>query len=564
SLPRNSFYRPDEYQQQTEAINAKNNNNSNFYAENQSPNGGVDYRSNNLTVDQIDYCFLRSSSSPNHKKPVPKPRTNKSSKNSVVGESGRLISNSSNGGNENNNDADRSCYFSMERDSLEPNINYANMSNNNDNSSGKYKNNEKSIVDTDQYLKDKAKLEQQLYDLAQSCFMPSTSTNGKRDTYVPGDPKHKSSLGRSTTIDQPISVPIYCVYSGNEKHAHKSGNNNDASESESVRSSKETGGGTTSSSSTCQKLCGTVDDFVSFNSNSCRRSEAYKCAEELATSSDDDYALPPDAVDLSSQELKIKCVAEDGARYDMTTSVKLSGYLNKLGNKTKTWKKRWFVLKDDALRYFRSQIDQDKKDPCGVINVSDIIGLSRLSGSSSTDGFEIITNKGRYCLSTEETGNTDEWFKSLQVCRKEAIAKKVKDKSQTCHVCGWLTKVYFGRSKRYWCVLSDSCLIFYKRPSAQLPKNQLCLSNVQIKEPPKSSEDESDGELIGQINYSYRQYSVEIVLPDHSITYLLFSTAEEKEKWMYHLILAANGGPKTNGSAFEFLVNKLMEVDGNS
>lgn len=149
----------------------------------------------------------------------------------------------------------------------------------------------------------------------------------------------------------------------------------------------------------------------------------------------------------------------------------------------------------------------------------------------------------------------------------------------------WLSafnfQVHFGRSKRYWCVLSGSTLLFYKRPSQQIPQTQLCLQHAQVKETPRSSEDESDTEDSFQTN---RQYSLELVTVDGNNTYLLLPSAEEKvsfyicinakivrlfvvilqERWMYHLSIGASGGAHISGTPFELLIHKLMEVDGNA
>lgn len=39
------------------------------------------------------------------------------------------------------------------------------------------------------------------------------------------------------------------------------------------------------------------------------------------------------------------------------SSLEKTGYLTKLGGKLKTWKKRYFVLKDGTLTYWKSQVD---------------------------------------------------------------------------------------------------------------------------------------------------------------------------------------------------------------
>ena len=38
------------------------------------------------------------------------------------------------------------------------------------------------------------------------------------------------------------------------------------------------------------------------------------------------------------------------------SSLEKNGYLVKLGGKLKTWKKRYFVLKDGTLTYWKSQV----------------------------------------------------------------------------------------------------------------------------------------------------------------------------------------------------------------
>lgn len=37
-------------------------------------------------------------------------------------------------------------------------------------------------------------------------------------------------------------------------------------------------------------------------------------------------------------------------------SLERSGYLTKLSGKLKTWRKRWFVLKDGELMYWKSKV----------------------------------------------------------------------------------------------------------------------------------------------------------------------------------------------------------------
>lgn len=71
----------------------------------------------------------------------------------------------------------------------------------------------------------------------------------------------------------------------------------------------------------------------------------------------EDYAVPPDAMSATSitvdSSMRSSCV---DARLQGVECLEKAGYLNKLGGKLKTWRKRWFVLRDGALKYWKSQV----------------------------------------------------------------------------------------------------------------------------------------------------------------------------------------------------------------
>lgn len=69
----------------------------------------------------------------------------------------------------------------------------------------------------------------------------------------------------------------------------------------------------------------------------------------------DDYALPPDANDTESMthaaaQMRISTLERNSGELEK------SGYLTKLSGKLKTWRKRWFVLKNGTLSYWKSQV----------------------------------------------------------------------------------------------------------------------------------------------------------------------------------------------------------------
>lgn len=73
----------------------------------------------------------------------------------------------------------------------------------------------------------------------------------------------------------------------------------------------------------------------------------------------DDYALPPDD---NGPEAEAAIVAQSVAMLRISTlerhsdELEKSGYLTKLSGKLKTWRKRWFVLKNGTLSYWKSQV----------------------------------------------------------------------------------------------------------------------------------------------------------------------------------------------------------------
>lgn len=90
----------------------------------------------------------------------------------------------------------------------------------------------------------------------------------------------------------------------------------------------------------------------------------------------EDYAIPPDAFsgcETSSIESSMPSLLMRVSSYGensigkvqqtpshgvqrQTESLEKTGHLAKLGGKLKTWRKRWFVLKNGVLTYWKSQV----------------------------------------------------------------------------------------------------------------------------------------------------------------------------------------------------------------
>jgi hypothetical protein len=88
-----------------------------------------------------------------------------------------------------------------------------------------------------------------------------------------------------------------------------------------------------------------------------------------------DYAIPPDAsprpahhgsADLHSMDgssFRLSSAAAgafDSPRKSAEKALEKSGYLTKLGGKIKSWRKRYFMLKNGTLSYWKSQVNDDE------------------------------------------------------------------------------------------------------------------------------------------------------------------------------------------------------------
>lgn len=73
----------------------------------------------------------------------------------------------------------------------------------------------------------------------------------------------------------------------------------------------------------------------------------------------EDYAVPPDALSSTSitidSSMRSSCLGPEN-RLQGPECLEKAGHLTKLGGKLKTWRKRWFVLRGGALKYWKSQV----------------------------------------------------------------------------------------------------------------------------------------------------------------------------------------------------------------
>ena len=168
-----------------------------------------------------------------------------------------------------------------------------------------------------------------------------------------------------------------------------------------------------------------------------------------------------------------------------------SGYLTKLSGKLKTWRKRWFVLKNGTLSYWKSQVcrtaitsgaifghtnaqffpplfvqsDAGRKAQ-GQIPLDDSCRVWRADGAAT---FEISTSKKTHYLTADSSGTVDEWVRILQnAVRRNTTRLLLGREDQKPTLEGWIVKVKHGHSKRCWCMLVGKTFLYFKAPTDQV------------------------------------------------------------------------------------------------
>lgn len=272
-----------------------------------------------------------------------------------------------------------------------------------------------------------------------------------------------------------------------------------------------------------------------------------------------DYAIPPDALSHcesmhASLPSMLRASYIDSPNKKMETLEK-TGHLVKLGGKLKTWRKRWFVLKNGSLTYWKSQHDVNKK-PQGEISLDDACRIIHAEGAST---FEIDTGKKIYYLTADSNALMDDWVRVLQNVQKRNAAKLMlskEDQKPTCE--GWLTKVKNGHAKRCWCLLLGKMFLYFKTPHDSNPLGQINMRDTRVEEMPTSDSDSEENEE--------QQQGTKLTIaihPQHQgPTYLIFTDKQERDNWLYHCTIVSGGGPNS-GTQFEQLIQKIMEADGD-
>ncbi|XP_052001626.1 pleckstrin homology domain-containing family H member 1-like [Xyrauchen texanus] len=281
-------------------------------------------------------------------------------------------------------------------------------------------------------------------------------------------------------------------------------------------------------------------------------------------SSESDYAIPPDAYSLDSDcsepEHKVQRTSSYSCESVGPETLEKAGYLMKMGSQVKAWKRRWFILRNGEILYYKSPSDVIRK-PQGQMELNSSCQIARGEGAQT---FQLITEKKTFYLAADSPNILEDWIRVLQnVLKVQASGPVSMDKEAKPTVRGWLTKVKHGHSKLVWCAMIGKVFYYYRNQDDKFPLGQLRVREARVEEVDRSCDSDEDYEAGGR-GFLSSHFTLVVHPKEQSPTYLLVGTKQEKDTWLYHLTVAAGSCASLRvGTEYEQLIGKLLDVDGD-
>jgi len=92
------------------------------------------------------------------------------------------------------------------------------------------------------------------------------------------------------------------------------------------------------------------------------------------------------------------------------TNAEKDGFLTKQGGSIKTWKKRWFVLKDGTIYYFKSQKDLEQT---GEIKLETTTKCSNEGKKKGKVYFSVATQNRKYMIHADTEASANQWVEVI-------------------------------------------------------------------------------------------------------------------------------------------------------
>ncbi|KAG8967772.1 hypothetical protein FRC03_009321 [Tulasnella sp. 419] len=129
--------------------------------------------------------------------------------------------------------------------------------------------------------------------------------------------------------------------------------------------------------------------------------EKVASGEETDDDEDDDWRPAEDRSVLEAEALEDETVAK-------------AGYLSKKGERRKTWKKRWFVLRQTQLSYYKSHKEYQL---LRLLPISEIHCVTPVTLKRHAHAFGLVTPSRTYYCQASSPQEVDDWVKALNEAR---------------------------------------------------------------------------------------------------------------------------------------------------
>ncbi|KAG6841431.1 hypothetical protein C0991_011101 [Blastosporella zonata] len=102
-------------------------------------------------------------------------------------------------------------------------------------------------------------------------------------------------------------------------------------------------------------------------------------------------------------------------RHSVDESVIKSGYLWKKGERRKTWKKRWFVLRPAHLAYYKNSAEYQL---LRLLELSDVHSCTRITLKRHENTFGLVSPVRTFYLQAKMPGEVQEWVNAIETARQ--------------------------------------------------------------------------------------------------------------------------------------------------
>lgn len=165
-------------------------------------------------------------------------------------------------------------------------------------------------------------------------------------------------------------------------------------------------------------------------------------------------------------------------------------------NRLRSLKRRFVVLKNSRLDFYRTAKNQLRNEPPSMsIQLENIQSITRVTSKSGSNGLQISTIHDTLRYHAENDKATEDWFNTINHALRQLTINQMAQRAHPVNtsISGWVTKVKHGHQKRFFAVLMDQKLLFFKKEEDKVPCSQVFLAGATICEKSRGSSDEYSG-----------------------------------------------------------------------